>query len=169
MERPGAWALTEERAQDEADLPFVRMTQSEFDAEKQRAKRDRRFVNWDAWRNWVERVDLKRRTAARKSAPPPAPRPRTELETLYEHYYEALEVMGPLMANAAPFRYSAREFLALVALRTGDNDLARAEFQKLSQEAGTPQGLRRRAVDILDTIGAPANSSSAATATKAKQ
>jgi len=82
---------------------------------------------------------------------------------------EAQAALAPLMANAAPFRYSAREFLALVALRTGDNDLARAEFQKLSQEAGTPQGLRRRAVDILDTIGAPANSSSAATATKAKQ
>jgi hypothetical protein len=59
-----------EREQDAADQPYVRMTQSEFEAEKQRAKRDRRFRDWHGWRAWVERVDGKRRSDARKSLPP---------------------------------------------------------------------------------------------------
>ena len=71
MDRPGAsWDSIVEREQDAADRPYVRMTQSEFEAEKQRAKRDRRFRDWHGWRAWVERVDGKRRSEARKSLPP---------------------------------------------------------------------------------------------------
>ena len=71
MERPGAsWDSIVEREQDAADQPDVRMTQSEFEAEKQRAKRDRRFRDWHGWRAWVERVDSKRRSFARQSLPP---------------------------------------------------------------------------------------------------
>jgi len=71
MDRPGAsWDSIVEREQDAADQPYVRMTQSEFEAEKQRAKRDRRFRDWHGWRAWVERVDGKRRSDARKSLPP---------------------------------------------------------------------------------------------------
>jgi len=64
------WNSLVEREQDAADLCYVQMTQSEFEAEKQRAKRDRRFRDWHGWRAWVERVDGKRRIAARRSLPP---------------------------------------------------------------------------------------------------
>jgi len=88
MERPGvSWASIEEREQDVADLPYVRMTQSEFEAEKQRAKRDRRFRDWHGWRAWVERVDGKRRSEARKSLPP---RVLTLLESLNSERLEIL-------------------------------------------------------------------------------
>ena len=71
LDRPGAsWASIVEREQDAADQPYVRMTQSEFEAEKSRAKRDRRFRDWYGWRAWVERVDAKRRSEARKAMPP---------------------------------------------------------------------------------------------------
>ena len=89
MERPGAsWDSIVEREQDAADLPYVQMTQSEFEAEKQRAKRDRRFRDWHGWRAWVERVDGKRRIAARRSLPP---RQRSLLEMLYA---ERTEILG---------------------------------------------------------------------------
>jgi hypothetical protein len=71
LDRPGAsWGSIVEREQDAEDLRFVRMTQSEFEAEKNRAKRDRRFRDWHGWRAWVERVDAKRRNFARQSLPP---------------------------------------------------------------------------------------------------
>ena len=89
MERPGAsWDSIVEREQDAADLPYVQMTQSEFEAEKQRAKRDRRFRDWHGWRAWVERVDGKRRIAARRSAPP---RQRSLLEMLHA---DRMEILG---------------------------------------------------------------------------
>jgi hypothetical protein len=88
MDRPGAsWDSIVEREQDEADLPYVRMTQSEFEAEKTRAKRDRRFRDWHGWRAWVERVDYKRRSAARASLPP---RQRSLLEMLQSDRLEML-------------------------------------------------------------------------------
>jgi hypothetical protein len=97
MESPGAWALTAEREQDAADLRFVLMTQSEFDAEKQRAKRDRRFANWQQWRNWVERVDCKRRA---RTAPAEAPRRQTTLlDTLYAERTEILRYGRAMFAT----------------------------------------------------------------------
>ena len=89
MDRPGAsWDSIVEREQDAADLPYVRMTQSEFEAEKQRAKRDRRFRDWHGWRAWVERVDGKRRSEARMRMPP---RQRSRLEMLQA---ERTEILG---------------------------------------------------------------------------
>jgi len=89
MERPGAsWSSIVEREQDEADLHYVQMTQSEFEAEKARAKRDRRFRDWHGWREWVERVDGKRRSAARRSMPP---RQRSLLEMLHA---DRMEILG---------------------------------------------------------------------------
>jgi len=97
MERPGmSWASIEERAQDAADLPYVQMTQSEFEAEKQRAKRDRRFADWHGWRAWVERVDGKRRAIARKSLPS---RPQTLLECLYSERMEILHYGQAMFAT----------------------------------------------------------------------
>jgi hypothetical protein len=98
MERPGAWASTAEREQDEADLPYVLMTQSEFDAEKVRAKRDRRFPDWHGWRAWVERVDSKRRKIAVRSSIP-APRTPTLLECLYSERMEILHYGHAMFAT----------------------------------------------------------------------
>lgn len=104
MERPGAsWDSIVEREQDAADLPYVQMTQSEFEAEKTRAKRDRRFRDWHGWRAWVERIDGKRRAAARKSLPP---RQRTVLEMLYAERHEILGY-GHAMFNTAEGRDKA--------------------------------------------------------------
>ena len=104
MDRPGAsWDSIVEREQDAADLPYVQMTQSEFEAEKTRAKRDRRFRDWHGWRAWVERVDGKRRIEARKSLPP---RQRTLLEMLYAERHEILGY-GHAMFNTVEGRDKA--------------------------------------------------------------
>uniref|UniRef100_A0A6C0HL52 Uncharacterized protein n=1 Tax=viral metagenome TaxID=1070528 RepID=A0A6C0HL52_9ZZZZ len=98
MDRPGAsWDSIVEREQDAVDLPYVRMTQSEFEAEKQRAKRDRRFRDWHGWRAWVERVDGKRRSAARASLPP---RQRSLLEMLQSDRLEMLNYGHALFVTA---------------------------------------------------------------------
>jgi len=97
MDRPGvSWDSIVEREQDAADQPYVRMTQSEFEAEKQRAKRDRRFRDWHGWRAWVERVDGKRRSEARKSLPP---RQRSLLEMLQSDRLEILNYGHALFAT----------------------------------------------------------------------
>ena len=98
MDRPGAsWDSIVEREQDAADQPYVRMTQSEFEAEKQRAKRDRRFRDWHGWRAWVERVDGKRRIAARRSMPP---RQRSLLEMLHADRTEILGYGHAMFSSA---------------------------------------------------------------------
>jgi len=104
MDRPGAsWNSLVEREQDAADLPYVRMTQSEFEAEKQRAKRDRRFRDWHGWRAWVERVDGKRRSAARARLPP---RQRSHLDFLYADRREIIGY-GHAMFNSVEGRDKA--------------------------------------------------------------
>lgn len=105
MDRPGAsWDSIVEREQDAADQPYVRMTQSEFEAEKQRAKRDRRFRDWHGWRAWVERVDGKRRIEARKYLPPL--RQVSRLEFLYADRREIIGY-GHAMFNTAEGRDKA--------------------------------------------------------------
>ena len=105
MDRPGAsWDSIVEREQDAADQPYVRMTQSEFEAEKQRAKRDRRFRDWHGWRAWVERVDSKRRSEARKYLPPL--RQVSRLEFLHSERREILGY-GHAMFNSVEGRDKA--------------------------------------------------------------
>ncbi len=84
---------------------------------------------------------------------------------------EAQTDLAPLMTPTAPFRYSAREFLALAALRQGDNTLATQELQTLVQDPATPQGMRRRVSDLLSTLPptADATAVSATPSPKAKQ
>ena len=66
---PTSWASIVEQELGEADLCYVRMTPSEFEREKQAAKRDRRFGSWEEWRNWVERIDGMRRAPVRQQQP----------------------------------------------------------------------------------------------------
>ncbi|KLN60238.1 hypothetical protein WH96_13735 [Kiloniella spongiae] len=55
------------------------------------------------------------------------------------------------VANGA-FRYSAIELQAIVALREGDNSAAKTLFQQLVDEADTPNGIKSRSSQILESL-----------------
>jgi hypothetical protein len=59
----------------------------------------------------------------------------------------------PLTGAANAFRYSAREVLALAALKAGELDKARDRLTQLTGDETAPAGIRRRAGDLLSTIG----------------
>jgi hypothetical protein len=61
--------------------------------------------------------------------------------------------LAPLAADGAPWRASAREVLALAALKRGDADGARRAFQALLADAAAPAGLRERAGRLLQGLG----------------
>jgi hypothetical protein len=61
--------------------------------------------------------------------------------------------LEPLAADEAPWRYRARELLAVVAIRAGDLDKARKLLEPLSREVGVPPTQQRRAQELLDAIG----------------
>lgn len=56
-------------------------------------------------------------------------------------------------AEAGTFSYSARELGALVALQDGATASAVAALKELRAEAGTPEGIRRRADELLAALG----------------
>jgi len=60
--------------------------------------------------------------------------------------------LASLSVAGAPFRFSALELQALVALREGDNAAARAFFQQLAEDTEAPNGIRGRAVQILESL-----------------
>ncbi len=65
----------------------------------------------------------------------------------------ALEArLQPLAAAGAPYRASALELLAVLALNAGDTDTARAHLTEIADEAGAPGNLRRRATQLLATL-----------------
>ena len=142
MDRPGAsWNSLVEREQDAADQPYVRMTQSEFEAEKQRAKRDRRFRDWHGWRAWVERVDGKRRSIARASLPP---RQRSCLDFLYADRREIIGY-GHAMFNTVEGRDKALFEVEAEIRRLG----GRVERTEEQREAITSIEARMRQVRAL--------------------
>jgi hypothetical protein len=57
--------------------------------------------------------------------------------------------LQPLLADNAPWRYTAMEDEAFLALRAGDKAKAKQVFAELSQDAGAPQGIGARATDML--------------------
>jgi hypothetical protein len=59
----------------------------------------------------------------------------------------------PLTAEASPWRHSAREILALAAVKRGDTAHAVELFRKLAEDAAAPQGLRSRAAEMLSVTG----------------
>ncbi|HEV7457084.1 MAG TPA: tetratricopeptide repeat protein [Roseococcus sp.] len=61
--------------------------------------------------------------------------------------------LTPLAGEAAPWRASAREVLALVALRAGRNAEARGHLQALLADAATPPGIRERANRLMQGTG----------------
>lgn len=61
--------------------------------------------------------------------------------------------LTPLAADGNPWRYGAREMLALLAFRQGDSDKARQAFQTLAEDVDAPGGIRSRARDMLSVMG----------------
>jgi hypothetical protein len=62
--------------------------------------------------------------------------------------------LAALNADASPWRFAARELLALAALRTNDHAAARDLFTRLADDPATPQGVRARAAEMLAALGA---------------
>ena len=60
--------------------------------------------------------------------------------------------LQPLTEERAPWRYSALEDQAYLALRAGDVAKARQIFTDLSQDARAPQKIAARATDILRSL-----------------
>ncbi|MFY9289006.1 MAG: tetratricopeptide repeat protein [Alphaproteobacteria bacterium] len=61
--------------------------------------------------------------------------------------------LQPLLAENAPWRYTAMEFSGYLALRDGDKSKAKQIFTELSQNAKVPPSLGQRSADILRGIG----------------
>ena len=57
--------------------------------------------------------------------------------------------LQPLAADSQPFRSTARELLALIALGEGDTAAARDLYTKISDDREAPAGLRQRATQML--------------------
>lgn len=64
------------------------------------------------------------------------------------------DILAPLMDDTNPWRHSARELAAVLALQRGDEARARALFAKLEADAETPQGIRARASEVLPRLDA---------------
>jgi hypothetical protein len=61
--------------------------------------------------------------------------------------------LAPLAAEGAPFRHVAMELQAVLAERRGDRAEARRLLEALSSDRGAPDGIRRRAAQMLATLG----------------
>lgn len=57
-----------------------------------------------------------------------------------------------LAAPNAPWRFTATELLAVLALRRGDDLEARTLYQSLVDDLSAPNGLRARAAEVLQTL-----------------
>ena len=60
--------------------------------------------------------------------------------------------IAPLMADDNPWRHSAREISAAMALKSGDDKKALGLFTQLAQDATTPPGIRKRAAEMVRAI-----------------
>lgn len=59
----------------------------------------------------------------------------------------------PLAADGAPWRASAREVLAMLAIRRGNTEQARRSLEAILADSATPQGVRDRAGRLLGGLG----------------
>lgn len=60
--------------------------------------------------------------------------------------------LTPLLDETSPWRFAARELMALTALRAGDTAKARELFVALTDDPTTPQGVRARAAEMLAAL-----------------
>lgn len=68
------------------------------------------------------------------------------------------KAMEPLALESSSWRHSAREILALTALRRGESAKAADLFAKIAEDAAAPQGLRARAAEMMAVTGPRARS-----------
>jgi hypothetical protein len=61
--------------------------------------------------------------------------------------------VAPLAADDNPWRYSAREILAVLARRGGDMGKARELYSGLANDVAAPSGIRSRAQEMLAILG----------------
>ncbi len=61
--------------------------------------------------------------------------------------------LAPLAIATNPWHSLAAEALAILDLKRGKTDAARAELKTLSQDTTAPEGVRRRAEGLLDQLG----------------
>lgn len=62
--------------------------------------------------------------------------------------------LQPLNTDASPWRFNARELLALTALRAGNTAKAREYYAQLTDDPATPQAIRTRAAEMLAAMAA---------------
>ncbi len=60
--------------------------------------------------------------------------------------------LAPLAAESSPWRFTAREMQAVLALRTGDRAKAQQAFSALADAAEAPRGLRQRAREMASHL-----------------
>jgi hypothetical protein len=63
------------------------------------------------------------------------------------------KAVEPLAVETNAWRHSAREIMALAAVKRGDTAKAADLFRKLAEDAAAPQGLRARAAEMLAATG----------------
>ena len=61
-------------------------------------------------------------------------------------------ILAPLTVEGEPWRHSARELTAVLALRSGDVARAQTLYQQVADDLTAPSGLRARAAEILATF-----------------
>ncbi len=61
--------------------------------------------------------------------------------------------LQPLTAETSPWRFTARELTAVLAVRAGDTAKARGLFQQLADDQQAPSGVRSRAADLASLYG----------------
>jgi len=61
--------------------------------------------------------------------------------------------LSPLAADGSPWRYTARELQAVLALNGGDSAAAREIFANLADDTQAPDSLRTRASEMLRALG----------------
>ncbi|AWK87175.1 tetratricopeptide repeat protein [Azospirillum thermophilum] len=61
--------------------------------------------------------------------------------------------LQPLTADSSPWRFTAREMTAVLAVRSGDKERARTLFQQLADDSAAPAGVRSRATDLAALYG----------------
>jgi hypothetical protein len=60
--------------------------------------------------------------------------------------------LQPLLADGNPWRFSARELVAIAALKAGNVADARTNLTRLSDDPAAPPGIRGRAAELLKTL-----------------
>ncbi|MEM1400571.1 MAG: tetratricopeptide repeat protein [Pseudomonadota bacterium] len=61
--------------------------------------------------------------------------------------------LGPFIAETSPWRFTANELMALVALRDGNQDEAIGLLERLRDDVSAPLTLQERSRQLLDSLG----------------